>query len=79
MSDPSYEVLSKRGQCLVSYSDDKDKDKDKVLKSRGSKDIKYDIQTRLSKSLSRTFLELAFLFIEARELTYRVITRDCDF
>ena len=30
--DLSYEILPERGRCLLSYGDDKYKDKDKVLK-----------------------------------------------
>ena len=29
MPDPSYEILPQRGQCILSNSDDKYKDKDK--------------------------------------------------
>ena len=32
MPDPSYEVYWKRGRFIISYSDDKEKEKDKVLK-----------------------------------------------
>ena len=33
MSDHSYDILLKRGRCLLSCSDDKDKNKDKMLKT----------------------------------------------
>ena len=55
MSDPSYEILPKRGQCLLSYRDEEYKDKEKTkakciedptyaifLKSSEFKDIKYE-------------------------------------
>ena len=37
MPNPPYEVLPKRGRCLLLYSDDKDKDKDKDRDRRSSK------------------------------------------
>ena len=54
MSDPSFEVLTKRGRCLLSYSDkdkdkhkhkdkDKDKDREKVLKRPNIQLLEYPI------------------------------------
>ena len=49
MSDPSYEVLTKRGRCLLSYSDDKDKEKDKYNdKDRKSSKMNRSMYTDLS-------------------------------
>ena len=38
MSDPSYEILSQRGRCLLSNKDDKHKDKDKYKDKDNDKD-----------------------------------------
>ena len=42
MPDPSYEILPKRRQCLLSYSDVKDKDQDKGKDKAKDKDKDKD-------------------------------------
>ena len=39
MSDPSYDIFPKRGLCLLSYGDDKYKNKEKYNDKRTSKKI----------------------------------------
>ena len=43
MSDPSYEVLPKRGRCLLRHSHDKDKDRGKDKDKDKDKDCSGDI------------------------------------